>query len=721
MSRSPSAAPTRRRDIQGLRALAVALVVVEHLSGVPAGGFVGVDVFFVISGFLITGLLLREHARTGRISIPDFLRRRVRRLLPAAAATLVLTLAAASVLLPRARVEAIGVDAVWSALLAANWHFAAIGTDYFASDGPVSPFQHFWSLAVEEQFYVVWPLAVLLLLGTGGSGRRARAWLLTLSALVVVASFAVALVQSTTEPTVAYFSTLTRGWELGVGAVLAVMVGAFRRMPSSLGTAASWAGLAGIVVAAVLIDGTDPFPAPWALLPVLGTALVIVGGSVRGARTPIVLANPVSDQLGAVSYSLYLWHFPVFVLVTAVAPDTVWVAYPLALALAFVCHHGVERPLMHSPWLESGVRSRRVGRSRSSGWRQWRRDNAPGFRAAALGTATLAAVVAITLAAERTAPRVVPAAAAGAVSAAASAAPDPDDAGTGAGTAGSADDDGTDTTPELAALGAELLDALGSTSWPALQPSMADFLGDGRPTSPTNDCANLARPLPQTECTFGSESAPRTVFLVGDSTAAYERPAFERIVDESDGALRLVSRTAWSCPFMDVSASPECTAYRQETLSMIEAERPDLVVLTNTYQPVERDGRPLSATETTTALRAFVEPVRAATDDLVLLAPPPAGPSVESCYREQGTPADCLGSVSAAWSERSSVDQRIAATVDATWIDSRPFVCSGGACPAFAGDLLVRQDATHYAYPFAQRLAGPVRESFARVEVPLTG
>jgi peptidoglycan/LPS O-acetylase OafA/YrhL len=172
---APRAPHRRRRDIQGLRALAVVAVVLEHVSGWPRGGFVGVDVFFVLSGFLITGLLVREHERTGRISMRGFYRRRVKRLLPSALVVLVVTLGAVAALLSASRLLSSAVDAVWSAVFVANWHEAAQGTDYFAADGPVSPFRHFWSLSVEEQFYVVWPLVVLLVAAVSARRLRGRA------------------------------------------------------------------------------------------------------------------------------------------------------------------------------------------------------------------------------------------------------------------------------------------------------------------------------------------------------------------------------------------------------------------------------------------------------------------------------------------------------------------------------------------------------------------
>ncbi len=161
---SPTVNRGFRPDVEGLRALAVVAVIVDHLFDWPSGGFVGVDVFFVISGFLITGLLLKEYERTKTISFLDFYKRRVRRIMPAALLVLVVSTAVSFLVFNVVRAQASLWDAIWSALFVSNWHFASAGTDYFASDGPISPFRHYWSLSVEEQFYLVWPVLIFLVI-----------------------------------------------------------------------------------------------------------------------------------------------------------------------------------------------------------------------------------------------------------------------------------------------------------------------------------------------------------------------------------------------------------------------------------------------------------------------------------------------------------------------------------------------------------------------------
>ena len=221
--------PSTRRDIQGIRALAVVAVLFNHVLGFPTGGFAGVDVFFVVSGFLITGILLREYEKTGSVSAVTFYKRRAKRILPAATLVLLFTVAVALLTMLRSRALAVGTDAWWAFLFAANWRFAFTGTDYFAQGGGTSPVEHYWSLAVEEQFYFVWPwllLALLLLIhrclgerhSTGSSERTARTERVSarkiatvLIALITAASLAWAWYDTRADPTIAYFSTWTRG------------------------------------------------------------------------------------------------------------------------------------------------------------------------------------------------------------------------------------------------------------------------------------------------------------------------------------------------------------------------------------------------------------------------------------------------------------------------------------------------------------------------------
>jgi peptidoglycan/LPS O-acetylase OafA/YrhL len=300
-----------RPEIQALRALAVSFVVAWHLwpQDVP-GGFVGVDVFFVISGFLITSLLLRELQATGRISLRDFWARRARRILPAALTVVGACAAATALLVPVTEWQQFFGDFRASALYVQNWHLAGAAVDYFHAEDSPSPVQHFWSLAVEEQFYLVWPVLVL-----GVSVLTRRRWAIAVTlALVTLGSLVYSVTHTAANPADAYFATTTRGWELGAGALLAFLPQR-ERSPAVARAILSWAGLAAIVVAAFAYSTATAFPGIAAALPVLGAVAVIRAGapSRRGAPTPLLTWSPL-QKLGDLSYAVYLWHWPLIVL-----------------------------------------------------------------------------------------------------------------------------------------------------------------------------------------------------------------------------------------------------------------------------------------------------------------------------------------------------------------------------------------------------------------------
>ena len=312
-----------RGDIQGLRALAVTVVICAHAGvSVLPGGFVGVDVFFVISGYLISGLLFREVLVTGGISIGQFWARRARRILPAATVVTVVTVLGSLLVMGFLDARQVVVDAIWASAFAANVHFAQQGVYYFAQDTGPSPMQHYWSLAVEEQFYVVWPLAlfallVLTRLVTGRNSRRLpRRAVLVLLLVVVAASLAWSIHQTVAAPTTAYFSTFTRAWELGVGALIALVpTTAVKRLGRPTLQLMALAGVVAVVGSCMVLTSATPFPGIAAALPVGGTALILLAGH-GGGRTLVggLLSTEPFRVIGDWSYSLYLWHWPVLIL-----------------------------------------------------------------------------------------------------------------------------------------------------------------------------------------------------------------------------------------------------------------------------------------------------------------------------------------------------------------------------------------------------------------------
>ena len=255
--------------------VAVLLVFANHLLGFPSGGFIGVDVFFVISGFLITGNLLRMAESTGNVSFKRFYWNRVRRIVPAATIVLLLTVLASFMIFQSFRAQRIGLDAFFAFIFMSNWWFAARDTNYFANDDAVSPIQHYWSLSVEEQFYFIWPalifvIGVLVVSKSWTHEHRMRLAGRVMVGIIAV-SLAWAIYQTHVAAAWAYFDTVSRVWELGVGALLATSTAALANIPVNRKPLLSWGGLALIAAGALLIgQGAAGFPAPWALLPVAG-------------------------------------------------------------------------------------------------------------------------------------------------------------------------------------------------------------------------------------------------------------------------------------------------------------------------------------------------------------------------------------------------------------------------------------------------------------------
>ncbi len=343
-----------RPDVEGLRAAAVLLVVLYH-AGVPllTGGYVGVDVFFVISGFVITGLLLRERQGTGTTSILGFYARRVRRILPAATLVILATVVAAFVVLEVVSGDSAASDGRWAAVFLANFHFAWVGTNYLTAGSHLSPLQNYWSLSVEEQFYVVYP-TLFLLVATLGGRTSLRTRLSVTLGVVIVASYWLSVVQTASHPTAAYFSPFTRAWELALGGLVAVSTTWLRRLPTGAASALTWAGLAAVLYSAFAFTSHTAYPGSLVAVPVVGAALVIAGGvAVPRWGAESILGLGPSLWLGRRSYSLYLWHWPLLVIAAervgksslSTAGNLMLVA--MAMALSMVTYRLVERPIRH--------------------------------------------------------------------------------------------------------------------------------------------------------------------------------------------------------------------------------------------------------------------------------------------------------------------------------------------------------------------------------------
>ncbi|GIJ19895.1 acyltransferase family protein [Micromonospora lutea] len=688
---TPGASSSRRSgfrpDIQGLRAFAVVVVILDHVLHWPAGGFVGVDVFFVISGFLITGLLMNEHGRTGRISFANFYRRRVRRILPLAVLVLVTTYLASSLLFLGERVRSTAWDTLYAALFTANWRFAAAGTDYWQTDGPVSPLRHYWSLAVEEQFYLVWPIVLGLILGyltRRIRHRYATRWAVgAVLGVIVLGSILFALWEVEHRPTVAYFSTVSRAWELGIGALLAVATPLLARIPAAVRPAYQWLGLVGLVISVFAINAQTPFPVPGAFLAVISTALVIAGG-VGGQRLMAPLTNRAVRYVGDISYSLYLWHFPLLILIGVALPAAGHATVVLTLGgtalLSVLSYHLVEDPIRRSSWLERQPPGGTPHRSRA---RLTRR----GAVLVAL-VATVAVVITTTIAV-RTPSSQTPA--------------------------------GTWTVTSRSELAEQIRTALDTTGWPVLAPPLGDLgavsfsSGEGRGCRPAVPDGN--------ECAVTTPRPRKLAVVVGDSIGTAWLPLVRSVLEPAGWVVQ--DLTYAGCPFLaseTVSPIEEitrfCPGHRRTVRAVIEDRRPDLAIVSNAYQQrFVRTGGASFQVHYEQAARTAREQWLAAAGRVVALQPPPLGPDPKSCITRLSAPRDCVSTLSADYRSYAEVERRAWGGRNSWHITTTDWFCDSGKCPIFVGGVIVRRDGNHITAEYARKLT-PL---FGEVLAPILG
>jgi peptidoglycan/LPS O-acetylase OafA/YrhL len=683
--------------------VAVLTVLAFHVCGWPRGGFIGVDVFFVISGFLITGNLLRMAESRGNVSFTRFYWNRVRRIVPAATVVLICTYVAAVLVFLPFRANQVGVDALFAFVFMSNWWFAAEQTDYFAAGDAVSPIQHYWSLSIEEQFYFVWP-ALIFLVGlvvarkAWGHARR-MGLAAAVMACVVAVSLGWALYETATSPTWAYFNTFARVWELGVGALLATAVGVLARIPVAVKPWLSWAGLGLIAASLVLItEGSVGFPAPWAMMPVAGAALVIAAG-VGGEPTQGFLRNLASVYVGNISYSLYLVHWPVIVILGAIMPHGIYF-YLAAVALTFgsaiASYHFVENPLRYSDWRKARATVHEIRR------RHFRLQ-----RSSRYATVAVLALLAVTLTAYALRPTASSTEAQPPVTASPSGASP------------------VLAEPELGPLAADLqrqiTAALSATQWPPLDPSMESGIKESWPPE-INRCADTAPPG-DGDCTWGSPTASTRIVVVGDSVAMHYANSLRALAVNSGGQIQVHAEAMGGCPFTndpvytsDQELVDACPARKQHAVDYINANKPTVVIVSNQYVPYHRIGvePPMTPDEWFDSVHQMVDKVRGSTAKIAWLSAPPMDKNIKDCYGTRASaPADCISRVTSRWLSMAATERRLAESVGGVWVDSRPWFCNAdGLCPSFVGSTPTKHDAVHSTRAYEEMVYPVMNESF---------
>jgi peptidoglycan/LPS O-acetylase OafA/YrhL len=683
-----------RVDIQGLRGVAILAVVIYHADPtLLPGGFIGVDIFFVISGFLITGMLMRELEDRGTVSLRRFYARRMRRLLPMAFIVIAATVIAADLLQSPLDATRTAKDALSSTLFVANYRFALEQTNYLYSGVGLSPFQHFWSLGVEEQMYFIWP--VLLLIGAR-FWRRGRTYtrgaLAILSVGSAISFLACVRLTNSNEPW-AFFSFPTRAWELGVGGLVALAAPSLRTLPRWVSSLLSLVGIVAVVWAAVKFGASTPWPGDAAAIPVLGAAAIIAAGCSKVVPLPSrLLAFPGLQFAGRISYPWYLWHWPVLVLAPLVLKHSLDPTEGLLLVaasgvVATISHFLVERPVHISPWLAQ--RSRRglaLGFSLTAG-------------AVALCTSSVAALA---LPSVNVSPpslghqKIIVAA-----------------------------NSSQPTNPEVAELASSTAEVQADlTTSQTVQnvpddvtPSLAGAFGD-IPILYNDGCVDTYTSITLNPCTYGDTTSSTSVVLFGDSHAAMWFPAVDQAAERF--SWKLYAWTKDTCPPLVIPvispnlgrAYTECTTWRNEVLQEIAEIHPALVILgvARHYSPIY--GFTVYSSQWMNGLSEMISQIRALGSRVLVMGPVPKPAfTVADCLSENLTaeqncasPRDSAVDIRGMRQEESTVT-----SAGASYVNTLFWFCSTeSTCPPIVDGVLVYRDDNHITATYASFLTTPV-------------
>jgi len=680
----------RRTDIEGLRAIAVLAVLLFH-AGVPGigGGYVGVDVFFVVSGFLITSLLVAEKTDTGTVSLGAFYARRARRILPVSALVAVATLCASWVWLEPLRLRSLSRDVLAVALFSSNFVFAHRGADYLQSALPPSPLQHYWSLAVEEQFYVVWPALVMLVcIGIGTrTMRNVRLRVGITAGVAAVASFIGCMALMNSSQPWAFFSPHTRAFELAIGALAAVIPIGSAVKSLRIDAFFAWCGLAGIIATVILFSETTTFPGPWALAPVMATAFLLRGGNATSWAPEVLLRLSPLQWLGSRSYSAYLWHWPVLIIAAAALDKKLsvfegLVCLMMSLGLSEFSYRFVENPVRRNHNI-SGIRALVLAVSLIavvSGSAVLAQNNQPALDSGVVATAPTL-VAATTTIDPNISTTTVPV--------------EPELPGPG--------------TPIDAIVQAMAATGLPSNITPSIQGAISDM-----PTIYSNNChAGFSTTRPK-NCVYGDAASSTVIGLYGDSHAAEWFPAFEKIAIKRHW--KLISYTKRGCPPADIATYSkvlgkvykECAPWRENVLKQMVADGVQVVFVAHFDRLLSATTRaPMWQKEWRVAMQSTIDALKAKGITPVLMEDTPyPGQDVPTCLSRHYTNVQlCNPIISSAY--RDDMHQMLqdfdAAKVHVLW--TRQWFCTEAGCPTVVGNILVYRDDNHMTVTFASFIA----------------
>lgn len=664
---SSVAARKFRPDIEGLRAFAVLAVVAYHADLGVRGGFVGVDVFFVISGFLITRQLLASVGTRGIRALPDFYNRRIKRLLPASAAVVIVTVLAARIWAPALQVRSTAIDGMFTSFYGLNYRLAIEGTQYLHQNDAVSPLQHFWSLAVEEQFYVIWPILIILASWIGRRHRRGLLCIL-LSALAIV-SFYYSVTVTRQLDSWAYFSLHTRAWELALGGLVALGADRLARMPRTLAEILGGVALLAVISSAFLYSDSTPYPGSAAALPVVGAALLIAAGCGPRRRVERILGEPGLQCVGRVSYAWYLWHWPMLIITPMIVghpldwPARLCVVW-LSLLVAIGSYFAIENPLRHR------------------GKRTWH-GFATGF--ALSGAVILAATLVVT-----NLPSFV-----------------------GSGRAVTVVQADAASTGVLHQMDQVLAAGVRTTKAPSNLTPRPDKAAKDLPAADGTNCHAEFTTIKQGPCVYGDPAGTHTAVLVGDSHADVWLGAFASAGRAEHW--KIIDWTKSSCPAAKITVFnqslnrtyTECDTWRQQVISRIATLKPNLVFLSDSENVVGADVSPQTWSSATLATMNAIKNSSGAKVELLQDVPVPAYDMPGCVAQHLSDVGACTFPVKKAYSFPSRHQElaKDAAAAGFPVVDPLRWICTADTCPAVVGNMLVYRDDTHLTATFSTWLA----------------
>ena len=685
-----------RSDIEGLRAIAVVAVLLFHF-GVPGtdGGYVGVDVFFVISGFLITALLLREKESTGTISLRDFYARRIRRLLPVSCVVIAITAIAGIIWLSPARLDDFAQEIVATALFFPNMLFASRGANYLQSQLQPSPLQHFWSLAVEEQFYAIWP--VLMVLVTRGR-TLVRQRVFVLISAIIAGSFFVSVAFTTTQPSWSYFGLHTRAWELGVGALLAVLWPFFSSRSGLLRPWIGWMGALAIMYSVVAFNAVTTFPGYVALLPVMGTALIIASGrpqadiTMHPASLHRILAVKPLQYIGARSYALYIWHWPPLIIVEATRGDALtvmdrmWILVGVLVATE-ITHRLIENPIRRSQFLVMRTQlTLNIGAflvlggvlaGAAAAYIQPNQSTGVVVTTPTLGTTTtLPSSTSSTTLALPTGPQPI--------SMTQDGAPQP------------------------------VIDGLSISVAPDNLDPPTNKAETNTNITYDNDCHQFFKETIKKNCIFGDPSGEITLALFGDSHAAqWFSPLHEIAIANK---WRLIALTQGGCTPIELSiynvqnggVYRHCTPWRKNALQYMKEEGVDFV-FTGQYVRYRdaNSGGIVSSRQWRIGYTELVQTLRASSMEPILFGDTPDIPGVppECIASNRRNVAQCVSTLNrATLMDVMDALRKVARDEKVSMIDPQRWLCHDNRCPVIVGNISVYRDDNHISDVMARWL-----------------